>query len=90
MDMETRDTHIRRLIDRYFEGLTSLDEEKELSEYFRGGEVRDEFRRFVPLFSAAGKCGMNSAGLSLCSLSGMPVHTAMICLKGKPGYARRH
>ena len=56
MDMETKDTHIRRLIDRYFEGLTSLDEEKELSEYFRGGEVRDEFRRFVPLFAFRDAC----------------------------------
>lgn len=56
MDMETKDTHIRRLIDRYFEGLTSLDEEKELSEYFRGGEVREEFRRFAPLFAFRDAC----------------------------------
>ena len=56
MDMETKDTHIRRLIDRYFEGLTSLDEEKELSEYFRGGTVREEFRRLAPLFAFRDAC----------------------------------
>ena len=56
MDMETKDTHIRRLIDKYFEGQTSLDEEKELSEYFRSGEVREEFRRFAPLFAFRDAC----------------------------------
>ena len=54
--METKDTHIRCLIDRYFEGQTSLDEEKELSEYFRGREVREEFRRLAPLFAFRDAC----------------------------------
>ena len=54
--MEIKDTHIRHLIDRYFEGQTSLDEEKELSEYFRDGEVREEFRRFAPLFAFRDAC----------------------------------
>ena len=59
--MEIKDTHIRHLIDRYFEGQTSLDEEKELSEYFRDGEVREEFRRFAPLFAFRDACAYRQA-----------------------------
>ena len=59
--MQTKEAHIRRLVDKYFEGQTSLDEEKELSEYFRGGTVREEFRRFVPLFAFRDACAYRQA-----------------------------
>lgn len=51
MIMGMKETHIRSLIDKYFSGQTSLREEQELSEFFRSGEVPEEFRGIAPLFA---------------------------------------
>ncbi len=40
--MENRE-YIRELLDKYLEGLTSLDEERFLKEYFKRGNVPEEF-----------------------------------------------
>ena len=48
MIMGMKETHIRSLIDKYFSGQTSLREEQELSEFFRSGEVPEEFRGIAP------------------------------------------
>lgn len=51
MIMGMKEKHIRSLIDKYFSGQTSLREEQELSEFFRSGEVPEEFRGIAPLFA---------------------------------------
>ncbi|GHV57404.1 hypothetical protein FACS1894182_06140 [Bacteroidia bacterium] len=43
-------TNIQELIDKYFEGLTSLKEEETLREYFRGRDIPEEWKAYQPLF----------------------------------------
>ena len=42
--------NIKILIEKYFEGLTSLDEEQELRDYFRRESVPQELEMYKPLF----------------------------------------
>ena len=46
MDYKT----IQQLLDKYWEGETSLDEEKALKAYFNGEEVAADLQQFTPLF----------------------------------------
>lgn len=46
---------VRVVLDRYFEGETSLSEEQELHNYFISSEVTREFEEYVVLFSAFAK-----------------------------------
>ncbi|MBK8492381.1 MAG: hypothetical protein IPL49_16215 [Saprospirales bacterium] len=46
--MTTQD--IQKLLDKYFEGETSLEEEASLKRYFQGKDVDPSFRAFQPLF----------------------------------------
>ena len=41
---------IKILLDKYFEGETSLQEEAQLAEYFNGDEVMPELKQYQPLF----------------------------------------
>lgn len=41
---------IEHLLDRYFEGLTGLEEEKQLRDYFRREEIEEDFLPYQPLF----------------------------------------
>jgi|1048.fasta_scaffold16816_3 hypothetical protein len=43
---------ITELLDRYWEGATSLEEERQLKAYFRGKEVDERLRHYQPLFTA--------------------------------------
>ncbi len=42
--------NMKALIEKYFEGETSLEEEAQLRAYFSGGVVDDELRVYQPLF----------------------------------------
>ena len=42
--------HIEALLDKYWEGDTSIDEERLLKAYFASGEVDDSLRQYAPLF----------------------------------------
>jgi len=42
--------NIRQLLDRYFEGETSLEEEAAIKQYFRGEQIDPELKPFQPLF----------------------------------------
>lgn len=42
---------IREILERYWEGESSLEEEKELRSYFASSQVSDEFAPFIPLFA---------------------------------------
>lgn len=46
---------VRIVLDRYFEGETSLSEEQELHNYFTRSEVAPEFEEYMVLFSAFAK-----------------------------------
>jgi hypothetical protein len=41
---------IREVLERYWEGETSLEEEKELRSYFASSQVADEYASYIPLF----------------------------------------
>ena len=56
MIMGMKEIHIRSLIDKYFSGQTSLRDEQELSEFFRNGDVPEEFRGTAPLFAFRDAC----------------------------------
>lgn len=43
--------HIYDLLEKYWNCETSLQEEKELQQFFSGGDVPEEFRQYTPLFS---------------------------------------
>ncbi len=47
----TDTTEIKNLLERYFEGETSIEEEEVLHAYFKSGEVAPEFRKYAPMFS---------------------------------------
>ncbi len=47
----TEYTEIKNLLERYFEGETSLDEERVLQNYFAAGEVLPEFKQYAPMFA---------------------------------------
>ena len=42
--------YIQELIDKYFEGLSSLEEEEMLREYFRGENIPEEWKIYPPIF----------------------------------------
>ena len=41
---------IETLIEKYFDGLTSLKEEEILRDYFQKGDISDELKMYAPLF----------------------------------------
>ena len=41
---------IKLLIDKYFEGLTSLDEEQTLRTYFRQNDIPEKWKMYQPIF----------------------------------------
>lgn len=43
--------NIEELLDRYFEGETSLEEEEQLRQYFRQNHVEKEFKIYTPIFN---------------------------------------
>ena len=44
-------TEIKDLLERYFEGETSIEEERALELYFKSDEVATEFKKYIPMFS---------------------------------------
>lgn len=40
------------LLEKYFAGITSLQEERELKAYFKSDDVSNEYRKYAPLFQA--------------------------------------
>ena len=42
---------IEQLVDKYFEGNTTIEEEKVLKNYFSSNEVADSLKQYQPLFS---------------------------------------
>ena len=42
---------IHELLQRYFDGATSLDEERKLQRYFSGGDISDSLKAYLPLFT---------------------------------------
>lgn len=43
---------IDELLEKYFAGITSLQEEMELKNYFGGNEIAPEHKKYIPLFQA--------------------------------------
>jgi len=46
-----RETTIKKLLDKYLEGKTSIKEEKTLSEYFNSNDVKPELAAYKSMFS---------------------------------------
>jgi hypothetical protein len=51
IDMKSKIENQKLKIDRYFEGDTSIAEERELREYFASGQVADSLKAYIPLFA---------------------------------------
>ena len=47
--------NIKLLLEKYFSGHTSQEEEALLQEYFTGGQVEDVYTHYIPLFEYIGK-----------------------------------
>ena len=45
------DRYIEKLLEKYFEGLTSLFEEKELREYFQQEQIPESLEKYKPIFA---------------------------------------
>ncbi len=55
-------SNIEQLIEKYFEGSTTLEEEKQLRQFFQQSDVPNHLSRYLPLFGLLEK--ERSAGLS--------------------------
>ena len=55
--MESQRIHL--LLQKYFEAETTLDEENELINYFNSGEVDDQLKPYIPVFSGLKGLAMN-------------------------------
>ncbi len=44
--------NVKKLLDAYFEGTTSLEEEKSLQNYFNNETVADDLVQYQPIFAA--------------------------------------
>ncbi|GAP72537.1 hypothetical protein SAMD00024442_35_5 [Candidatus Symbiothrix dinenymphae] len=56
------DEKIAGLLDRYFEGVTTLEEEGVLRDYFRQENISEEFRVYQPIFQYFASCHCGIAG----------------------------
>ncbi|GHT47710.1 hypothetical protein FACS189440_09050 [Bacteroidia bacterium] len=54
--MKQDNIDIEKLLNKYFEGLTSLQEEESLRKYFQGDEIPDEFQLYQPMFQYFTSC----------------------------------
>lgn len=43
-------THINQILDKYWEGESTLQEEQEIKSYFASGHIADEHKAFAPMF----------------------------------------
>ncbi len=50
LDKNKQIEKIAALLEKYWEGETSVDEEANLRQYFNSGEVAEQFKEFIPLF----------------------------------------
>ena len=85
---------IHELLQRYFDGATSLDEERELQRYFAGNEISDTLKAYRPMFTFfAGeravappqpKAVTRNIRLSLSILTGIAASIAILFLVGLP------
>lgn len=48
--MNTKEQNISGLLDKYWEGVTTFEEEKELQDYFNSGNVAEHLKSFQPYF----------------------------------------
>ena len=45
------DNDIKKLVERFMDGLTTIEEEKKLAEYFRTHEVSDQWQEYKEMFA---------------------------------------
>ena len=50
---------IHQLLQKYFEAESTLEEESELINYFNSGEVNDQFKPYIPIFSGLNELSVN-------------------------------
>ena len=46
-----KNEHIKQLINRYMQGQTTLDEERELAQWFRSHNVDDDWKPYQQMFA---------------------------------------
>ena len=85
---------IQDLLQRYFNGATSLDEERELQRYFAGSEISDTLKPYSPMFTffeeeravkpPQPKAVVRNIRLNLSILTGIAASIAILFLVGLP------
>ena len=85
---------IHELLRRYFDGVTSLDEERELQRYFAGGDISNTLKAYRPMFSffaeeraiepPKAKAVTRRLRLSLSIITGIAASIAILFLVGVP------
>jgi len=84
---------IHELLQRYFDGATSLDEERRLQRYFSGGDISDSLKVYLPMFTFFTEeraveppkpKAVTRIRLSLSILTGIAASIAILFLVGVP------
>ena len=85
---------IQELLRRYFEGATTLDEERELQRYFAGNDIAGSLEAYRPMFAYFAeeravqppkpKAVVRNIRLSLSILTGIAASLAILFLVGLP------
>ena len=85
---------IQDLLQRYFDGATSLDEERELQRFFSGGNIPDALKAYQPLFAyfaeeravdpPARKPAARRIRLNLSIITGIAASIAILFVVGLP------
>ena len=85
---------IHELLQRYFDGATSLDEERELQRYFAGEHISDTLKAYRPMFAFFAeeraiappkpKAVIRNLRLNLSIITGIAASIAILFLVGLP------
>lgn len=74
-------THINQILDKYWEGESTLQEEQEIKSYFASGHIADEHKAFAPMFGLfrmqqEDRYDKDLSSVLMSNLSGKPVGEA--------------
>jgi len=74
---------VSELLQKYFDGATSLEEERELQRYFTGGDIPDSLKSYRPLFVYFAEERANSCQLSVVSCQNNETETRQLKTKNR-------
>ena len=90
---------IHELLRRYFDGATSLDEERELQQYFAGDDISDSLKAYLPMFAFFAeertveppvRKSARTIPLNWAVITGVAASIAILFLVGLPKMSKTH